>query len=230
MPESQDTNDFQPVNFEKDRERAFQDLASASVIVTAWTTNGRPLFFHAQGFSDTGFTMTVVEGDGQSGRAGDDVEVLFSLDDGQYHWKTKIVKAWVDRWTLEPSGELSRLQRRSNFRTSLPRHYKAALQLRTFKTRSISPTDLKLVDVSAGGVRVAWAKALTPPSEGDSLSGLLAAPGGRQIEIFGIIKSVRTDSETGELFAGVEFQNVSGRDEQSLLHLCLQIRREIVPK
>ncbi len=226
-----DANDFMPVNFEKDRERAFADLVLQPVLVTAWTTSSKPIFFQAQGSNETGFLLALVEGDAMAGRADDDVEVLFSLDDGQYYWKTKIVTAWVDRWTLQKGGELSRLQRRNNFRTTLPAGYKANLLLKALKTRTLTPTPLALVDVSAGGVRLRWPNAgLAQPAEGDSLSGVLTTPGGRQIDVFGIIKSVTTDASNGEVQVGVEFQNVSGRDEQALLHLCLQIRREFTPK
>lgn len=221
-----DTNDFQIVSFEKDREKAFNDLLLKPVLVTGWQGDARPLFFIGQGLDTTGIRLSIVEGDGLSGRAGDTGEFLFSLDEGQYNWKTKILECAVDRWTVEQGGELWRLQRRNNFRTSVPKGYKASLVLRALKTHSITPTQMSLADVSAGGARVVWPKAgLSQPSVGDSLSGSIAVPGGRVIEIFGIVKSVLTDVDTGQLQAGLEFQNVSGRDEQTLLHLCLQIRR-----
>jgi c-di-GMP-binding flagellar brake protein YcgR len=225
-----DTNDFQLVSFDKDRERAFGELAQRGVLVTGWTATSRPLFFHVQGVDSSRVNLTVVDGDGLAGRAGDSAEFLFSLDDGQYHWRTTLAAVTRDAWSLAKGGELSRLQRRNNFRTAVPRGYKATLLLRSFKAHTISQTELQLVDVSAGGARVQWPSAgLSQPSQGDSLSGLLAIPGGRQIEIFGLVKSVLTDVDTKAVQIGIEFQNLSGRDEQALLHLCLQIRRAFAP-
>lgn len=225
-----DINDFQLVNFDKDREVAFAELGQKSVLITGWTQNSRPLFFQVQRIDASTVSLTVVDGDGLAGKANDEAELLFSLDDGQYHWRTKIIEASSGAWSLEKGGELARLQRRNNFRTSVPKGYKAVLLLKAFKTHTISQTELQLIDVSAGGARIQWpAAGLSSLAQGDSLSGIIATPGGRQIEIFGIAKSILTDVDTGVIQAGLEFQNLSGRDEQSLLHLCLQIRRSQSP-
>ena len=225
-----DTNDFQIVSFDKDRERAFEELAVKSVLVTGWTATSRPLFFQVQRIDVMSVNLTVVDGDGLSGQANEPAEILFSLDDGQYHWATTILKTTPELWSLAKGGNLSRLQRRNNFRTSVPKGYKAVLLLKALKTHTITQTELQLIDVSAGGARVQWpAAGLALPAQGDSLSGIFATPGGRQIEVFGIVKSVLTDVDTGVVQAGLEFQNLSGRDEQALLHLCLQIRRSQTP-
>ncbi len=225
-----DSNDFALVSFDKDRDRAFDELAQKSVLVTGWTSTSKPLFFQVQRVDEQTVSLTIIDGDGLSAKDGDSAEFLFSIDDGQYHWRTDIHRATVDGWSLVKAGELYRLQRRSNFRTSVPKGYKASLLLKSFKTHTITPTPLELIDVSAGGVRVKWpASGLSAPSQGDSLAGLLGTPGGRQVEVFGIVKSVLTDVDSGPVQIGVEFQNLSGRDEQSLLHLCLQIRRSTAP-
>lgn len=225
-----DTNDFVLVSFDKDRERAFEELAQKSVLVTGWTATSKPLFFQVQKVDVMTVNLTIVDGDGLSGKEGDSAELLFSLDDGQYHWRTKIHRAEAGMWSLAKGGELSRLQRRNNFRTSVPKGYKAILLLKSFKTHTVSPTELQLVDVSAGGARIKWPSGgLSQPAQGDSLAGLVSAPGGRQIEVFAIVKSVLTDIDTGAVQLGVEFQNLSGRDEQALLHLCLQVRRATAP-
>jgi c-di-GMP-binding flagellar brake protein YcgR len=225
-----DTNDFSLVSFDKDRERAFDELAQKSVLVTGWTATSKPLFFQVQRVDQMTVSLTIIDGDGLSARDGDAGEFLFSIDEGQYHWRTEIHRATAEGWSLSKGGELFRLQRRSNFRTTVPKGYKASLLLKAFKTHTITPTPLELVDVSAGGVRVRWPSAgLSQPSQGDSLSGIVGTPGGRQIEVFGIVKSVLTDVDSNTTQIGVEFQNLSGRDEQALLHLCLQIRRHSAP-
>ena len=225
-----DTNDFSLVSFEKDRERAFEELSHKAVLVTGWKATSKPLFFHVQRVDQATVSLTVVDGDTRSAKAGDAVEILFSIDEGQYHWRTELHHVTADGWSLAKSGELFRLQRRSNFRTSVPKGYKASFLLKSFKTHSISATPLELVDVSAGGARVGWSTAgLSAPSKGDSISGVLSTPGGRQIEVFGIVKSVLADGDHPAAQIGVEFQNLSGRDEQALLHLCLQIRRVSAP-
>lgn len=222
-------NEFKPVNFDQERERAFTELAHRSVLVTAWTPTSKPLFFHVASVSDSQVRLTLVDGDGLSGHAGDSCEVLFSLDDGQYYWATTLEAASAQEWTLAMSGQLSRMQRRNNFRTQIPKGQKALLLLRSFKTHSVQPTDVSLIDVSAGGARLAWPAGLSQVTQGDTLSGVITAPGGRQVEVFGLVKSVLTDIDTKAVQVGIEFQNLSGRDEQALLHLCLQIRRAQTP-
>ena len=225
-----DTNDFLLVSFDKDRQRAFDELALKNVLVTGWTASSKPLFFHVQKVEEMTVSLTIVDGDGLSGKEGESAEFLFSLDDGQYHWATKLHRTDASTWMLVKGGELSRLQRRNNFRTNVPKGYKASLLLKSFKTHTISATPLELVDVSAGGVRVHWPKGgLSQPAQGDSMAGIIAAPGGRQIEVFGLAKSIITDVDTGAMQVGLEFQNLSQRDEQALLHLCLQIRRDVAP-
>lgn len=220
-----DSNDFQPVTFEKERERVFQDLVLKPVLVTAWTPGLRPLFFHVHGVDSAGLHLTVVDGDGAEGSQGDIVELLFSMDDGQYHLRTELKAALHDRWTVGMDGELSRLQRRSNFRTMVPRGFQALLKVTGIKTRQIQKTDMALIDISAGGARVRWPKSgLVLPHEGDALSAEVRTPG-REIEVFGIVKNIRLDADTGDMDVGLEFHNISGRDEQALLQLCLQIRR-----
>jgi c-di-GMP-binding flagellar brake protein YcgR len=225
-----DTNDFALVSFEKDRERAFEELSHKAVLVTGWTATSKPLFFHVQRVEPMTVTLTIIDGDSLSARDGEPVEILFSIDEGQYHWRTQLQHVTAQGWSVVRGGELFRLQRRSNFRTSVPKGYKATLLLKSFKTHTISATALELVDVSAGGARVRWpAAGLSAPSQGDSLSGVLSTPGGRQIEVFGLVKSVLSEGDKAAAQIGVEFQNLSGRDEQALLHLCLQIRRVTAP-
>lgn len=220
-----DSNDFQPVTFEKDRERVYQELAIKPVLVTAWTPGGRPLFFHVHGINQDGLQLTVVGGDGADGSQGDIVELLFSLDDGQYHLRSTLKSALRETWTVATDGDLSRLQRRSNFRTVVPPGFSAILKLTGIKTRQIQKTELPLIDISAGGARVRWPKAgLMLPSEGDAISAEIRTPG-REIEVFGLVKNIRLDADSGDMDVGIEFHNISGRDEQALLQLCLQIRR-----
>ena len=221
-----DSNDFQPVTFAKDRERVFQELGQKPVLVTAWTSGGRPLFFHVHSVEQNRVSLTVVEGDGADGSKGEIVEVLFSLDDGQYHLRSQIIEASRELWSVSSEGDLSRLQRRNNFRTTVPKGSKTVFRLTGMKTQTIQRTDLTLIDISAGGARVRWPSGgLIPPTEGDALSAQINTPG-REIEVFGIVKSIRIDADSGETDVGVEFHNLSGRDEQALLQLCLQIRRQ----
>lgn len=232
MAANGDSNDFSPVTFAKDRERTIADLGARPLPVTAWIKNAKPLAFQALGINDAGLLLKIVDGDGQTGKAGDAVEVLFSVEDGQYHWTTKIVQAWVDRWLLDKGGELSRLQRRNNFRVSVPPSFKASFQLKSVNAQSpaAAVAALAVVDMSAGGARVVWPKTLALAAVGDMLTGTLMLPDALQIDVSGSIKNLRTDVVTGAVHAGVEFQKLSGRDEQALLHLCLQIRRQFVSK
>ncbi|MEK7354994.1 MAG: PilZ domain-containing protein, partial [Bdellovibrionota bacterium] len=72
-----------------------------------------------------------------------------------------------------------------------------------------------------------WPATGVPPlRENEALSGVVATPG-RSVEIFGKVKTFLPDEKGARV--GVEFHNVSGKDEQSLLFLCLQLRRASEP-
>ena len=221
-PEDENSREFKPVDFEKERDRVFSDLAVRPVLVTAWVGKERPIFCHVVEIRDRVIKLQIVAGDPRGASAGVPTELMFSLDEGQFHLITKMVQAEGERWHVAQDGQLLKLQRRNNFRATIPFGAKIAFKMTSHKTKAAPKTEVALIDLSAGGARLRWPTARGPIQIDDSLTGLVSTPG-REVEVFGVVKTIV--AEEGGFQVGVQFHNVSQRDEQALLFLCLQMRR-----
>lgn len=223
---SDDSLEFQTVTFDKERDRVFAELAKRPVLVSAWIANEPPVSCHVIEVRSKEIALQLVAGDGRGARVDAQVELLFSLEDGQYHLASTLTKVNDDRWEISRAGRLGKLQRRNNFRATVPHGARIAFKLASVGTTPLK-MDISIVDLSAGGMRLQWPATGVPPlQEGEALSGLVSTPG-RSVEVFGKVKTFQPDSRGARV--GVEFQNVSGKDEQSLLFLCLQLRRASEP-
>ena len=221
-----DALEFEPVTFDKERDRVFSDLAARPVLVSAWVKGEPPVSCHVTEVRTKEVALQIVTGDGRGARVGAAVELLFSLDHGQFHLATTLTKVNGDRWEVSRAGTLGKLQRRNNFRATVPHGARVAFKLASIGTQP-AKADVQMVDLSVGGMRLQWPVSGLPAlKEGDALSGVVSTPG-RSVEVFGKVKTVLPDDRGARI--GVEFQNVSGKDEQSLLFLCLQIRRSSEP-
>ncbi|MES2963538.1 MAG: PilZ domain-containing protein [Bdellovibrionota bacterium] len=221
-----DPLEFQTVTFDKERDRVFGDLAARPVLLSAWVMGEPPVSCHVTEVRSTEIALQLVSGDGRGARVGASVELLFSLDEGQYHLATTLTKVNEDRWEVSRAGQLGKLQRRNNFRATVPHGARIVFKLASIGTNTIK-MDVPIVDLSAGGMRLHWPATGVPPlRETEALSGTVWTPG-RSVEVFGKVKTFIPDDRGARV--GVEFQNVSGKDEQSLLFLCLQLRRQSEP-
>lgn len=221
-----DSLEFLPVTFDKERDRVFGDLASRPVLVSAWVTNEPPVTCHVTEVRSKEIALQIVNGDSRGARVDARVELLFSLDDGQFHLASTLTKVNGDRWEVSRAGTLGKLQRRNNFRATVPHGARIVFKLASVGTQSFK-ADFQIVDLSAGGMRLQWpAGGAIPLKENDAISGTVSTPG-RSVEVFGKVKTLIQDDRGARV--GVEFQNVSGKDEQSLLFLCLQLRRASEP-
>ena len=227
MSQSGDTNDFRPANSDKEIEKILHELATQSIVVAGFTQDQQHYVFNVKIVKAGVLSLEILAPMGRILVAGDAIQLIFGLADGQYLVRTQISGNDGKVLTLALGREVFRLQRRNNFRTVVPATYKISLRVTSYKTTPVSGNiNLLPLNLSAGGMRAKWAETgLAHPQVGDSFSGSLALPGGKNVEVFCIVKTVFGEKKTTE--AGIEFQNLSVRDEQILLFACLQIQREL---
>jgi c-di-GMP-binding flagellar brake protein YcgR len=226
-----DNAEFRPVTFKKELENILLELEAKSTVLAGLTEDQHQFQFKIRHLTDDVIYVEAIAPVGRALQANEPLQVLFGLPDGLYLVKTRVSQANQGQVAFHLGTEVYRLQRRNNFRTLIPSTYKVDFRITNFKTQSVAPGIVfSPIDLSAGGMRVRWpAQGLAKPTAGDQLAGILILPSGRQIELFGLVKTVSQDP-VGVTQAGIEYQNLSVRDEQSLLFVCMQIHREQQPR
>jgi c-di-GMP-binding flagellar brake protein YcgR len=225
-----DNAEFRPVTFKKEIDNILIELASKAVSLAGLSEDQHQFQFKIRHVADDVVYVEAIAPVGRALKPNEPLQILFGLPDGLYLVKTRVAEANLDQVSFQFGPEVFRLQRRNNFRTILPTSYKISYRLTGLKNQSVKAgSELALVDLSAGGMRVTWsAPELVGPAEGDAVAGILILPTGRQLELFGTVKTIIQGSNTSTQI-GIEFQNLSVRDEQTLLFVCMQVRREQQP-
>lgn len=174
-------------------------------------------------------------------KVGDPIEVVFSLVDGQYAIRDIISDVSMATLTLSAGRNLLRLQRRKDFRVSVKTD---GLTFVTKMTATSPETSLKLLDLSAGGLRLVWPQSAgAVPAMGTALKGTLqlaakdaatghprdGAPEEKNVAVE--IKFVKdhglhspTSSELGQALS-FQFQNLGQEEARAVLFTCLFIHR-----
>jgi len=164
-------------------------------------------------------------------KQGAHLELLCGLPDGQYLIITSVHSVGGDEVGFRIGQDVHRLQRRENFRTVVPPGSSVYFQLNSLNRTVLNGLKLTLLDLSASGLRAQWpGSGVDAPQDRDQLSGVLYLPGGRRVEVFGVVKTVvpiaAATPPAPYLNVGVQLQNMSIRDEQMLLFACMQIHRD----
>jgi c-di-GMP-binding flagellar brake protein YcgR len=223
-------SEFQQVTFQKELEKILKELDTRLPAVLAMASDKCAFQMSVHHVQDDVLYLNVASPSPRELKAGERLQLAFGLNDGQYVLVTTVNTATRDRIAAPLGSEVYRLQRRSNFRTPVPSGAKISFKLTSFKTSTAaSGSVLTPVDLSAGGTRATWpAQSGVKPGEGDSLTGVMTLPGGRSLELFGVIRKLYPQKD-GSLQIGVEFQNLSIRDEQTLLFVCMEFHRAMAP-
>lgn len=223
---AEELDDLQRITSNSEVERISSALASKAIPLAGYTADQQQFQFNVQSVENGQVQVTASAPVIRGLRSGEAIEICFGLNDGYYLLKTKITQAAFDEASFLLGDEIYRVQRRANFRTPVPSDFDVVFKLTSLRqVTQARDQKLKLLDMSASGVKLIWPwQGSVKPSEGDHISGLLILPGGRQLELFGLIRSVMIP-DAGTFHVGVEFQNLGLRDEQVLLHTCVLIQQ-----
>lgn len=221
---SNDLSEFQRVTSGKEIAKLLEDIRLTVSTMVGQISDGRQFNFSV--YSVTG-DLIETHVDSLVGLTdGAALEVVFGILDGHYFLRTAVQVGAKGQVSFRIGSEIYRLQRRNNFRTVIPIDLKVDYRLQSFKHALVPPkSTLPVVDFSVGGMRVKWLESLGQPNESDHLGGTLALPQGKTLEVFGVVKLL-LPQVGGRLYVGLEFQNVSLKDEQTLLFAAMYIQRE----
>lgn len=221
-------DDFQPITSDKERAQVLGEISAKVKSVAAMTADNQQFGLNLSEVNGSDLLLKVESPSPRAFKNNESMELMIGLPDGFYLLKTAVKAITGSLLMVSFDGALSKLQRRNNFRAPIAASSKITFKLTSFKTvLQKKPHELRPLDLSASGVRLSWmsAEGLPSPAVGDGLAGQMVLPNGRAFEIFGIVKNVLNDSSNLQI--GVEFQNLSIRDEQTLLFTCMDLHRRM---
>lgn len=228
-PKEDELGEFRKVTFEKERKQILDDMSAGSVTVLGQTLDNFNCVFNVRRVKDGLLILSFKERPPRALKKDEPMSLTFGLGDGQYYCKTTVSFVSDDEAYFPVGTELYRLQRRNNFRAYVPTHTNINLTLKSWNT-DIVKFAARVVDLSAGGARVTWpADTADKVKVGQQISGSLSLPNGQNMEVFATIKHIWPKQPDGNLPVGMEFQNLSLRDEQALLFICMALHRDSLP-
>jgi c-di-GMP-binding flagellar brake protein YcgR len=229
---SNDSNQFELITSQRDRERILAEISVKGTVVILQTDDRQNYAFRVLELAGNKLALnphprpsTPVQNPTRELKKGESVEVLFGLNDGQYLMRLPVVQSIEPSVVLELVGEIHRLQRRANFRTIIPTNERVFYRLAG--TAGSKPVDLTCVDLSAGGMRVRWPESGAPsPTPNSEWNGVLHVTDGRTIETRAVIRNV-FPTDGAYALVGMEFQGLPTRDQQTLVFVCMQMFRAV---
>lgn len=215
-------DEFKPVTFEKERKRALENLALTKPSCSMLVRNEVSFPCTVKEEADGLILLEIpVKANGLI-RDGDVCEVMFSLNDGQYLFRSKAQTMEKNRVGLPVSGDVRRLQRRNNFRVPTTSAFKGKFQIFDGGAKQ----ELALVDLSVSGARARWPTGAVKPVSAKTYRAVLSFEQ-NEIELSVSIKTIATDGPHATV--GFEFKPLGAADERAVLFLCLQLQRQQTP-
>jgi hypothetical protein len=233
MPDhSPSPQDLQPITFDKDRERFWGELVEGvqlgrEQVVTTITLDHHPYQFRLKEASGQMLSLVSAAPTNREIKVGEELQLAIGLDEGQFFIRSYVQNAehGMIRIPFRIDTELFLLQRRASLRANVLPDSRVQFEIASSGSRPLNPLiPLRPLNLSAGGMRLQWPLLdLGEPKVGQGLSGFLMIQS-RRVEVFGSIQTVYPDGHAVQV--GLAFQNLSLRDEQALLFLCLELRRK----
>lgn len=156
-----------------------------------------------------------------------DVIVNFSVGYEKYFFQTKLT-ATPPIVLLDITTDLFILQRRKQARMTLPDSYQAGYNIIVHKNQPVF-YELKVLDFSSGGCRLAFPTKTPYFYTNDVVEGVLRLGKRRPIELGGLVRHTFTtpdDNKLPQVF-GLQFYPLDKTMESKLLTIFMDIQREI---
>ncbi len=132
---------------------------------------------------------------------------------------------------LNAESEIFKLQRRKTFRVQLPSSFPIYFKIKTCDRKSLD-LDIKVADLSAGGMRVYSPDYELPFKDGTEVVGTLYPPSSRAVDLVAVVKHIRSAVIDNKLLPqfGVEIVNPSPTLKNRLISLTLDFQHRIVTR
>lgn len=228
---AQDPDQFQAITSDRERERVLSELSLSGVQVTLQSDDHKSFSFRTIELRSSKYlVLKPISTMPKRLVSSEPVEILFGLSDGQYLIRALVQTSEVASTVISLSNDIHRLQRRNNFRIAVPSDGSAVFVATSIGGVSFpTPVEFSITDLSAGGMRLLWqAKVGMQPLLGTMLSGTLKTGSGLEIQTKAVVRNLFSTSSKSQIPVGLEFQGLSGQQQQDLLFACLQIFRTAI--
>ncbi|HEX7673095.1 MAG TPA: PilZ domain-containing protein [Bdellovibrio sp.] len=161
-----------------------------------------------------------------------DSDAVLNFDHGNERYFMKAyLRSSKDGVFINTNFELFQLQRRANVRVVIPETFDALFSLHGHGGKKYFK-DCKVVDVSAGGVRIEFQGAKPDLKENDIVEGTLRLGTRRPMKFDLQVRFVNKRVENGDTVytAGTMFMNIDKTMETRLLSLITDLQRELFLK
>lgn len=209
-----------------ERKELFRKIAMAHVSLYLKTEND--VVFQLVAAQSQNDELLLCHPTEESRKTEKDVKVTanFAFEEDRYFFQTEV--SHTHGWAmLKTEVDVFQLQRRANTRIEIPNDYSAGFAIKAHNGKPVTG-EAKLIDISAGGMKVTWTGA-PEVVLGDSLLGSLRLGGRRPLDFNVQIRHVIKKEEAGQpvQVVGVQFENVNNMMENYLLSLMLNLQREL---
>lgn len=156
-----------------------------------------------------------------------DCVMHFEINDQQYFFTSYLSRDSINRWQAPAAVDFYVLQRRSSSRIEVPPEYPALFRIQKYNAEA-SFTDTKVVDVSAGGLKLKLKGSSFVLKNGDLVEGVLRLGTRTPIQLKGEVRYIEPSSDGGKTQVfGVMFLGVSKILENKLLTVLMSFQHEL---
>lgn len=158
-----------------------------------------------------------------------EVIVTFALGKEKYFLKTKLYINKQNKYHIDLSPPLYKLQRRSNFRVRIPLGYGAKVEINSINETHVSII-LPLGDLSAGGFSFEASQNLEIKIEkGQYIKGNILVGGKFKKNFEALVRHIGHIGSKGSglIKCGLEFQNLSTTDKETFMKVTMELQRDM---
>lgn len=227
---SEGKNYFSKIGTVAEREAIFTDLSRMNPSLYVFDRNLKRLVFSIETVAENHIVARLKQGEVASDN--EMVTIHFSLNETQYFLKgcCQFLKpAFERRYQIDFSGEIYKLQRRSNFRVKVPEGKAFKAEITEIGHQSVQQAYC-LHDLSAGGMGLLIPEGrILQAEKGQSFSAILVSPDQQQIEVSGEFQHQRKALGISGVshIAGFKFTHPNPKSEQIVQSWVLDIYRSI---
>lgn len=227
-----DFDAFVPVTNEKELNDIRAELRSKPIEIFGISPDNSSFTFKVMQFDGVTLRLRRESGPLPTVKPGDRLELSFGLQDGHYLSNNQIISIEADGLTVEFARQIMRLQRRNSFRAAVGTSKQVSCTMLTDQKQKLF---CRINDLSAGGIRILWPKEVQQPVEEERVYLNLAIAEYGDLQVTGIVRNVQVSSVStsglaqNETRVGLEFEGVRPAAQQTLVQLCMRLRRENKP-
>jgi hypothetical protein len=213
---------FTLVSIRSDREKIFARLIDGKLPFSFQAGNK---LYKGRVFDREGTRLIFDCPEGPKLTSSSEVVASFSFPPEMYFMRT-VAAPKGEHFALEIGKDLYKLQRRDNFRLTIPSNYRARFELQLIGSEPAKGT-YNVIDLSGGGLSFEMLFAPDRMSAGSQVTGQLKVLDDFSRPVVGTVRHVRPFGSMGSgvFRVGVQFDGLSNSDRDEIIALVMKIHR-----